>query len=40
MDISIVVPVYRSRATLPDLARQVEETLARSGLEFELILVN
>lgn len=40
MEISVVVPVYRGSLTLPSLAKQVGETLARLTDDFELILVN
>jgi polyisoprenyl-phosphate glycosyltransferase len=40
MELSIVVPVYRSEACLPELARRVRDALAPHGRDFELILVN
>ena len=42
LELSIVVPVYRSATILPILVRQVEEAMTKEGLlgEFELILVN
>ena len=41
-EISIVVPVYRSQAILPHLARQVATAMESAGMagRFELILVN
>jgi glycosyltransferase involved in cell wall biosynthesis len=38
--ISVVVPVYRSEAILPELARRLEPVLTAIAGEFELILVN
>jgi polyisoprenyl-phosphate glycosyltransferase len=40
MQISIIVPVYRSAECLPALARRVEEEVTRSFQTYELILVN
>jgi undecaprenyl-phosphate 4-deoxy-4-formamido-L-arabinose transferase len=40
MQLSIVVPVYRSAACLSELARRVEEEVTRSFQTYELILVN
>lgn len=40
VDVSIVVPVYRSEAILPHLAQKVREVMAGSGWSYELILVN
>jgi len=40
MDISIVVPVYNSETSLPDLARRLAEVLPGMANQFELILVN
>ena len=40
MDISIVVPVYRSSLTLPVLVGRVEDAMLRGAWAFELILVN
>jgi undecaprenyl-phosphate 4-deoxy-4-formamido-L-arabinose transferase len=40
MQLSIVVPVYRSAECLPELARRVEEEVGRCFLSYELILVN
>jgi glycosyltransferase involved in cell wall biosynthesis len=40
MDLSIVVPVYRSAACLPELARRVAQDVARDFSSYELILVN
>lgn len=40
MELSIVVPVYRSAECLPELARRVEQEVARYFQSFELILVN
>jgi glycosyltransferase involved in cell wall biosynthesis len=38
--ISVVTPVYRSEAILPDLVRRLEPVLAVIAEDFELILVN
>ena len=38
--LSVVVPVYRGEHTLSALAERVEQTLANSGLPFELVLVD
>jgi len=40
MQLSIVVPVYRSASCLPELARRVQEDLGRRFDSYELILVN
>jgi undecaprenyl-phosphate 4-deoxy-4-formamido-L-arabinose transferase len=40
LDLSIVVPVYRSEDCLEALARTVADALRPSGLKYELILVN
>jgi undecaprenyl-phosphate 4-deoxy-4-formamido-L-arabinose transferase len=40
MEVSIVVPVYRSAECLPELARRVRETLSTRLASYELILVN
>jgi polyisoprenyl-phosphate glycosyltransferase len=40
MQLSIVVPVYRSAECLRELARRVEEEVGRCFLSYELILVN
>lgn len=40
MQLSIVVPVYRSAECLPALARRVDETVNRHFQSYELILVN
>jgi undecaprenyl-phosphate 4-deoxy-4-formamido-L-arabinose transferase len=40
MQLSIVVPVYRSAECLPELARRVKEEVGRYFLRYELILVN
>jgi undecaprenyl-phosphate 4-deoxy-4-formamido-L-arabinose transferase len=40
MQLSIVVPVYRSAECLSELARRVEEEVTRSFQTYELILVN
>ena len=39
-DISVVVPVYRSEASLPALAAAVDKALNAAKLSYELILVN
>ena len=40
MELSIIVPVYRSEACLPELARRVRDALSPHVRDFELILVN
>jgi len=40
MELSIVVPVYRSAPCLPELARRIEDTVGRHVSPYELILVN
>ena len=40
IDLSIVVPCYRSGDWLGELAEQVSAALEPSGLRFELLLVN
>ncbi|TLM99609.1 glycosyltransferase family 2 protein, partial [bacterium] len=40
MDISIVVPVYNSEKSLPDLARRLAAVLPGLAQQYELILVN
>jgi len=40
MQLSIVVPVYRSAECLPALARRIDETVNRHFQSYELILVN
>ena len=40
MQLSIVVPVYRSAECLPELVRRVEEEVSRYFQSYELILVN
>ena len=37
--VSVVVPVYRNAATLPELKRRLTEALDRSGVSHELVLV-
>jgi len=38
--LSVVIPVYRSEAILPELVRRLESVLAASAERFELVLVN
>lgn len=38
--ISVVVPVYNSEASLPELVKRIQPALAALGTPFELILVN
>src|SRR5690348_18213641 len=38
--ISVVIPVYRSEAILPELVRRLKAVLAEIAESFELILVN
>jgi hypothetical protein len=38
-DVAIVVPVYRNADTLPALTSRVRAAMARTGLEFRLLLV-
>jgi glycosyltransferase involved in cell wall biosynthesis len=40
MDVSVVVPVYNSEATLPELAAAVDRALLPCCRQFELVLVN
>jgi len=40
MDYSIVVPVYNSEATLPELVERLDRVLCTMGGKYELILVN
>ncbi len=40
MELSIVVPVYRSSKTLPNLAKEIHNALNETYTHFELILVN
>lgn len=40
MDVSVVVPVYNSEVTLPDLAARIRPVLEGLGGKYELILVN
>lgn len=40
MELSIVVPVYRSATCLPELARRVRDAVSRRFESYELILVN
>jgi len=38
--LSVVIPVYRSEAILPELVRRLDEVLPSLGSEFEVVLVN
>ena len=38
--VSVVVPVYNERETLPELHRQVVESVAKTGHRFEIVLVD
>lgn len=40
IDLSIVVPVYRSEDALPELVKQVNDVLAKSNYRFEILLVD
>jgi undecaprenyl-phosphate 4-deoxy-4-formamido-L-arabinose transferase len=40
VDISVVIPVYRSEDCLPELARRLTEALDPTGKTYEIILVN
>jgi undecaprenyl-phosphate 4-deoxy-4-formamido-L-arabinose transferase len=40
MELSIIVPVYRSEACLPELARRVHDAVGPHVADYELILVN
>ena len=40
MELSIIVPVYRSEACLPELARRVQAAVGAQVRDYELILVN
>jgi undecaprenyl-phosphate 4-deoxy-4-formamido-L-arabinose transferase len=39
VELSVVIPVYRSAATLPLLARRLFAVLDRTGIEYELVFV-
>lgn len=39
-DVSVVIPVYNEEANLPELDRRLRESLAGTGLAYEVILVN
>lgn len=38
--ISVVVPIYRNEATLPDLVQRLNEVFRKSGVDGEILLVN
>src|SRR5262245_56770656 len=38
--VSVVIPVYRSARTLPELHRRIVEVLGQGGIEFEIIFVD
>jgi polyisoprenyl-phosphate glycosyltransferase len=40
VEISVVIPVYNSAATVPELCRRTREALVRLGIAYELILVD
>jgi len=41
MELSIVIPVYKSENILPELVRQIETALASTPIKnYEVILVN
>src|SRR5690242_1232741 len=40
MRVSVVIPVYNEEENLPELAERVGAALARSGRDFEVILVD
>src|SRR5262249_17624093 len=40
VEISVVVPVYNSAATIPELCKRLHQALAASGRPFEMVLVN
>ena len=40
LDISVVVPVYRSQATLPDLVDRLTAVLKQTGLRYEIVFVD
>lgn len=40
LDLSLIVPVFNEEAVLPEFARVVTETLAPTGLNYEIIFVN
>ena len=40
MNISVVIPVYKSQATLPELVRRLDSVLSGLAEAYEVILVN
>jgi dolichol-phosphate mannosyltransferase len=40
VEISVVVPVYNSAATIPELCKRLHQALAEFGRPFEMVLVN
>ena len=40
LDVSVVVPVYRSEATLPDLVDRLTAVLKQTGLRYEIVFVD
>jgi dolichol-phosphate mannosyltransferase len=40
VEISVVVPVYNSAATIPELCKRLHQALAAIGRSFEIVLVN
>lgn len=41
MEVSFVIPCYRSAATLPDVVHQIDGTMAQNGISaYEIIMVN
>ena len=40
LDLSVIVPVYRSETTLRELHERLSRTLRESGLSYEIVLVD
>jgi glycosyltransferase involved in cell wall biosynthesis len=40
MDISVVIPVYKSQETLPELVQRLDKVLSQAAGKYEVILVN
>ena len=40
VEISVVVPVYNSAGTIPELCKRLHQALAAIGRPFEMVLVN
>ena len=40
MNISIVIPCYRSENTLPGVVREIDQVMDQTGETYEIIMVN